>query len=38
MSTGFDAGQMGRALIAIAILFVVTQAATIWAFRRLTTA
>jgi ABC-2 type transport system permease protein len=38
MSTGFDAGQVTRALIAIAILFVVTQAATIWAFRRLTTA
>jgi ABC-2 type transport system permease protein len=38
MSTGFDAGLMLKALIAIAILFVVTQAATIWAFRRLTTA
>jgi ABC-2 type transport system permease protein len=38
MSTGFDPELMGRALIAIAILFVVTQAATIWAFRRLTTA
>jgi ABC-2 type transport system permease protein len=38
MSTGFDAGQVTRALIAIAILFVVTQGATIWAFRRLTTA
>ncbi|HTE66449.1 MAG TPA: ABC transporter permease [Candidatus Binatia bacterium] len=38
MSTGFDPEAMGKALIATAILFVITQAATIWAFRRLTTA
>jgi ABC-2 type transport system permease protein len=36
MSTGFDAALIGKALIAVAILFVVTQTATIWAFRRLT--
>ncbi len=36
MSTGFDAALIGKALIALAILFVVTQSATIWAFRRLT--
>jgi ABC-2 type transport system permease protein len=36
MSTGFDAGLIGKALVAVAILFVVTQAGTIWAFRRLT--
>jgi len=38
MSTGFDAALIGKALIALAILFLVTQVATIWAFRRLTTA
>jgi ABC-2 type transport system permease protein len=38
MSTGFDAALMGKALVAMVILFLVTQAATIWAFRRLTTA
>ncbi len=38
MSTGFDAGQVGKALIAMAILGIVTQLATVWAFRRLTTA
>jgi ABC-2 type transport system permease protein len=38
MSTGFDAALMGKALVAMAILFLVTQVATIWAFRRLTTA
>jgi ABC-2 type transport system permease protein len=38
MSIGFDGGLILKALIAMAILFAVTQAATIWAFRRLTTA
>jgi ABC-2 type transport system permease protein len=38
MSTGFDAGLIGKALVAMAILGLVTQLATIWAFRRLTTA
>lgn len=33
---GFDGELIGKALVAVAILFVVTQAATIWAFRRLT--
>jgi hypothetical protein len=36
MSTGFDAALIGKALVAVAILFIVTQTATIWAFRRLT--
>ena len=36
MSTGFDGELMLKALVAVGILFVVTQAATIWAFRRLT--
>lgn len=36
MSTGFDGGLILKALIAMAILGVVTQLATIWAFRRLT--
>jgi hypothetical protein len=36
MSTGFDAEAVIKALVAMAILFVVTQTATIWAFRRLT--
>ena len=35
-ATGFDAALIGKALVALAILFVVTQTATIWAFRRLT--
>lgn len=38
MSTGFDAALIGKALVAMAILGLVTQLATIWAFRRLTTA
>ena len=38
MSTGFDPALMGKALVALAILGIVTQLATIWAFRRLTTA
>jgi ABC-2 type transport system permease protein len=36
MSTGFDPALMGKALIAMAILGIVTQLATVWAFRRLT--
>jgi ABC-2 type transport system permease protein len=36
MSTGFDGELILKALVAVAILFVVTQSATIWAFRRLT--
>lgn len=36
MSTGFDGGLILKALVAMAILGVVTQLATIWAFRRLT--
>lgn len=36
MSTGFDAALIGKALIAMAILGIVTQLATVWAFRRLT--
>jgi ABC-2 type transport system permease protein len=38
MSTGFDAGLLLKALVAIALLGIVTQLATAWAFRRLTTA
>jgi len=38
MSTGFDPALMGKALVALAILGIVTQLATVWAFRRLTTA
>lgn len=38
MSTGFDAGLTLKALVAITILGLVTQLATVWAFRRLTTA
>jgi len=38
MSTGFDAGLVLKALVAMAILGIVTQLATVWAFRRLTTA
>jgi ABC-2 type transport system permease protein len=38
MSTGFDGALIGKALVAMAILGLVTQLATIWAFRRLTNA
>jgi ABC-2 type transport system permease protein len=35
MSTGYDWEVIGRALLSLAIVGVITQAATIWAFRRL---
>lgn len=35
MSTGYDWNAIGRALLSLAIVGVITQAATIWAFRRL---
>ncbi|MDQ2674934.1 MAG: ABC transporter permease [Chloroflexota bacterium] len=35
MSTGYDWDVIGRALLSLAIVGVITQAATIWAFRRL---
>ena len=35
MSTGYDWSVIGRALLSLAVVGVVTQAATIWAFRRL---
>lgn len=38
MSTGFDPALMLKALVALAVLGIVTQLATVWAFRRLTTA
>jgi ABC-2 type transport system permease protein len=38
MSTGFDGELIVKALVAMAILGLVTQLATVWAFRRLTTA
>ena len=35
MSTGYDWNAIGRALLSLAVVGVITQAATIWAFRRL---
>jgi ABC-2 type transport system permease protein len=35
MTTGYDWGAIGRALLSIGILGVILQAATLWAFRRL---
>lgn len=35
MSTGFDWDVIGRALLSLAVVGIITQAATIWAFRRL---
>jgi ABC-type polysaccharide/polyol phosphate export permease len=35
MSTGYDWNVIGRALLSLAIVGVITQAVTIWAFRRL---
>jgi hypothetical protein len=35
MSTGYDWNAIGRALLSLAVVGLVTQAATIWAFRRL---
>lgn len=35
MSTGYDWDVIGRALLSLAVVGVITQAATIWAFRRL---
>ena len=36
MTTGYDWGEIGRALVAIAVLGLVLHSATLWAFRRLT--
>jgi ABC-2 type transport system permease protein len=36
MSSGWDWGAIGRALLAMALIGAVLQAGTIWAFRRLT--
>jgi ABC-2 type transport system permease protein len=36
MTTGYDWGEIGRALVAIALLGLVLHSATLWAFRRLT--
>jgi ABC-2 type transport system permease protein len=35
MTTGYDWDAIGRALLSLAVVGVITQAATIWAFRRL---
>jgi hypothetical protein len=35
MSTGYDWGAIGSALLSLAILGAILQAATLWAFRRL---
>ncbi|HEY6058902.1 MAG TPA: ABC transporter permease [Candidatus Limnocylindrales bacterium] len=36
MTAGFDAAILGRAIVAVAVLGLVLQGATLWAFRRLT--
>ena len=36
MTVGFEADVLGRAILAIAVLGIVLQGATLWAFRRLT--
>jgi ABC-2 type transport system permease protein len=35
MTTGYDFGAIGKALVAMGVLGLVLQAATLWSFRRL---